>query len=799
MLTGSAVMAGSAAAAQVEEHRVRRANAPTRPDPPAQSLSAPGSQLFRLHADIKDFTGRDHECRTASTLLGSHTATTTNVVVVSGKGGIGKTTFAVHVAHQVQDCFPDGQLFVSLKRDDQSPLDVREILADLLGALGAARAAVPEGIEERARLFRALLAGQRMLIVLDDAAEETQIRPLLPDSVGCAVIITRRAPLAGLANAHYINLVELDPAQATDLLSGVVGPERVASEPDAAAEIVKLCGYLPLAVRIGGTKLAYKHHWHLATFAERMRDERHRLAELSAGDLEVRASIAISYNGLSDTERLLFRLLGLLDVTDFSAWAGAALLNTDLVSAEQLIERLVDMQLLTASYSRAADNVRYRFHDLLRVFARERLREEETADTQRDALARMLDVFIALTEHASSAIEQGDVSKPELSQFHWPDASDDRLAAILRQPDRWFAVERVNLVAMVEQACAAVDADDSVTHLRPRACRLAVALYGSFHVGAHWHEWRRMYEAVLETAEQLGDPMVEAEICLRLGDVYKNSGRVDGPEGIPEPDREDVLATIWLEKSRTLFHQLGNRRMEVAALRRLAGVYRDLGDVVRAERHYTAALTQLTGLPDADLPRSYVMRGYGCLQRLTNRCDDAAGSFLEALSYFRGYGDRGGELGALRGLGETYLRLARWELAEECFQKHLEDDRRSGDRHAQAHSLHGLARVRIGQGNHRDAVPYLHEALPIFEEIGHRASRAVALADLGQVCAALGRRRAARHHWTESAEVYRFLALPSQADTIDTLIARSYRVPALHATAQIVRRIMWRSTTSGPS
>jgi hypothetical protein len=225
------------------------------------------------------------------------------VTAIAGNAGVGKTTLAVHVAHQLRQRFPDGQLYVDLAGMATRPLDPGEVLIWFLRALGVEAAAVPVCLEERAALYRARLADRRMLIVLDNAADEAQVRPLLPGSPGCRVLVTSRARLSGLSGARLLDPDVLEPGEATELLAQILGHTRVAAEPDQAAAIARWCGHLPLAARIAGVRLAARPRWSLARLAERLADEHGRLQELATADLEVRASVALSYWGLAEQER----------------------------------------------------------------------------------------------------------------------------------------------------------------------------------------------------------------------------------------------------------------------------------------------------------------------------------------------------------------------------------------------------------------------------------------------------------------------------------------------------------------
>lgn len=313
-----------------QRDRFEEAARPSFRPEPAAACSPVSVAPRQLPPDIADFVGHTELVGELQELFESRPGGTGAepgvpplvICAVAGKAGVGKSALAVHVAHRLASAFPDGQLYASLggggsegwrsaARGPRSPLDPAEILSRLLRALGVDGAAIPDAVEERAALYRSCLAGKRVLVVLDDAAGEAQLRPLLPGGPGPAVLITGRARPAALEGVHLVNLAVLDSDRAIALLGRIAGPQRVVAEPDAAAAIVAACGRLPLAVRIAGARLAARPHWPLTRMADLLADEHRRLDELAHGDLEVRASLSLSYQGLGEEHRRLFRRLGL--------------------------------------------------------------------------------------------------------------------------------------------------------------------------------------------------------------------------------------------------------------------------------------------------------------------------------------------------------------------------------------------------------------------------------------------------------------------------------------------------------
>ena len=270
-----------------------------------------------LPTDIADFTGRaSRSSRSDRHLIraaGEKERLAVPVVVITGKGGVGKTSLAVHAAHGVAAHFPDGQLFADLHGGASHPVGPMQVLERFLRALGVPGPQIPEGLDERAEVYRNLLADRKVLVVLDDAVGESQVSPLLPGSGAAAVIITSRSRLAGLAGATHVEVNVFDAGKSLDLLARIAGDDRVQTQSQAAAEVAEQCGHLPLALRIAGARLAARPHWSIQQLADRLADETRRLDELSHGDMGIRPSISLSYDSASEQARRLFRRLALLD------------------------------------------------------------------------------------------------------------------------------------------------------------------------------------------------------------------------------------------------------------------------------------------------------------------------------------------------------------------------------------------------------------------------------------------------------------------------------------------------------
>lgn len=435
----------------------------------------------QLPPDIADFTDRaglvDQILRQAVATVGSGTPM---VCAIVGGGGVGKTALAVHIAHRLADSFPDAQLYVNLRGAEARPLAPDEVLEALLRALGVEPERVPAATEERASLYRAVLTGRRSVVLLDNAKDARQVRPLLPGGDG-AVLITSRDPLADLEGATRLGLDVLSQQDAVTLLSRIIGAERDAAEPEAAQALARSCGNLPLALRIAAARLVSKPHWRLSRMVTRLEDENRRLSELEVGDLTVRASFELSYDGLDPQLRRAFRLGALVPAQSSPSWLVAALLDTDVDTADDLVERLTELRLLEYAGDDAAGQIRYQFHDLLRLFARERVAEDEPADARHAAVERGLGGYLTLAKRGLHLLSPHSKRDPDPGRARlWP--LPDRLVDdLMADPYAWFTAEHAALVGAIRQAYD--------LGLWPYVYELAEQLHYYFRVRGHLGDW----------------------------------------------------------------------------------------------------------------------------------------------------------------------------------------------------------------------------------------------------------------------------------------------------------------------
>lgn len=627
-------------------------------DPALHPNTPPAKAPCTLPYDLPDFAGRSGD------LDRLFTATRAVMInAIDGMAGIGKTALAVHAAHRLADRYPDGQLFCDLHAHTPGaePVSPEAALELLLRMLGVPAEAVPEGLAQRTALWRAELAGRRVLVVLDNAETAAQVRPLLPGTPDCLALVTSRRRLGALEGASVLSLDVLAPADALVLFGNVVGVRRAAAEPEAAAEVVALCGYLPLAIRIAATRLAQRPSWTIAAVADRLRTETGRLAQLTVEDRGVGAAFALSYAHLDPAQQRMFRLLGVHPGADFDTYSAAALAETSPEEAEALLEALVDAHLLVC---RSAG--RYTFHDLLREYARELGWPERTGPR-----ARLHDYYLAAATTATDLIgREGRRFEPTVTHppRHLPHLGgvDAALA--------WFAAEHETLVAVA---------------LAVEGWQLACVLRVYFEYRGHFADWRATHEKALRDAGS--DPLGATLIEFNMGALAMWTDRpADGIEhfrrALARNGDDPGFRAAALTNQGMLAHQL-HRDAEAATYLREALALAHDNPRITALGWNNLALTE---------------------GRLGQR-RQALEHHRYALDLARRIGSAAAERGILLGLGETSLRLG--VSAEEPFRQTLELARAGRFRMQEALALDGLA--------HATGDPaYWHAALAILAELG---------------------------------------------------------------------------------
>ncbi|WP_424534729.1 AfsR/SARP family transcriptional regulator [Sphaerisporangium viridialbum] len=690
-----------------------------------------------LPRGVADFTGRATQIAELTACLNAPSDTVT-VAVISGKGGVGKSALAVKVAHEVTDAYPDGQLYADLRGGSDSPAPPLEVLGRFLRALGVPPSGIPGTLEECGDAYRSMLAGRRVLVVLDDAGTERQVRPLLPGSPTCAVIVTARKRLVGLAGTSLTDLDVLRADAAVELLSRIVGHARVDAEREAAQRIALLCGHLPLALRTAGARLAARPHWSLQTLATRLADERRRLDELTAGDLEVRASVALSYRGLDAQAKKAFRALGLLGVPDFASWVVAALLGVPEQVGEEVTERLMDAQLVDFVTVDTAQQERYRLHDLLRVYAAERAEAEDPEEERAAAMTRALGGWLWLITRTASRSPSGalPVRRRYTKALPLGAEASERVTAGM---SAWFNAEAPALVVAVERA-AAMD-------LHEVACEVSAALCSSsFSVDARFDEWRRTHEAALAAVRRAGDVLGEATLLVGLGQLRNRQDRYPEARG-------------FFHESLPLFRKGGDAHGEAVALAGIGTACREEGDMEQALPHLELAGAAFEELGD-DSGTGYAKRLAGSV--FLERGDYAAASALldDALAAFRRLGSKRGEALTLRSTALVHRASGDLRLAETLSARAVELLRETDDVLMEAYAVQSLAKTRIRLGEHDAVLPGLLDALAVCTGQADRFGEALILRTIGELHLARGDLAEAEERLTRSIAVWDDLGLP---------------------------------------
>jgi tetratricopeptide (TPR) repeat protein len=611
---------------------------------------------------------------------------------VVGAGGLGKTALAVHTAHLLASEFPDGQLYASLHGAAQ-PAEPSEVLARFLRALGAEPGHIPLEEEERAAHYRTRLAGKRVLIVLDDAHDAAQVRPLLPGSASCAVLVTARRRLPELAGTKVLDLDVLPLEEARTLFVLVAGQERAVAEPAATDDVLAACAGLPLAIRIGGARLAARGSWTVRTLADRLADERRRLDELRAGNLAVRASFEVSFASLPGPElpggvdpATAFRLLGLWTGSSVSLAAAAALLGEDEYDVADALDALVDAHLLE---SRAPD--RYRFHDLLRVYAADRARTQETEQVQAAAITRVLTWYLHSIEAAAAVISAHHHRVPLDPP---PQAVQPLSFTSLDAALNWCEQERPGLAAGVRLA-----ADSGLHEI---AWKLPAATMSFYFRRAYWGDWVTTHKTGLASARVLGDRQAEGWMLNNLGMVY---GRQRMPEAIE-----------CFEQALAIYRDLGDVQGESRAATNVANAYFDLGRFSEALEAAQRSLA-IQRRAEKRYGEAIALGIIGSASRELGRFSEAIDHLQAALAISRELGDRMTQADALSDLGEAYLGLDRVDRAISSLSESVVIWQDIGDRYGQAATLQRLARAQQLTGDNDQARASLQQALRLFEEL----------------------------------------------------------------------------------
>jgi tetratricopeptide (TPR) repeat protein len=663
--------------------------------------STPGPLPRQLPAAIRDFTGRSADLAALDALLpadsGHHTGLAQpGAVVISaidGAAGIGKTTLAVYWAHRVRERFPDGTLYANLRGYGPGrPASPGEALDSFLRALDIPAGRIPLGTEERAALYRSLLDGRRVLVVLDNANAPEQVRPLLPASETCLALVTSRSSLTGLVigqGAERISLDLLPLGEAVVLLRGIVGAARANVEPQAVVDIALACARLPLALRIAGQRAAARPHLRLADIVTELADQRRRLDVLSASGDEattVRAVFAWSYRGLPPRQQLVFRRLGLHPGTDISVHAAAALVDTAPAQTRQALEALADVHLVEE-----ADRDRYQTHDLLRAYAFEQAGDQDTPEDRHAARRRLLGFYLHSIDAADRLIVRRRVTVDATPPPHHPLVFTTEQEAL-----DWVQNEYLNLIAVARNA-----AEEGLYDL---AWQIPSAMGGWFDRFAHRNEWLATCQAGLTAARSLRDRRGQRIMLLHLTNVLAQLRRFDD-------------AVDCGRQAVDIARDIGDSTDEASSLDYLGTAYSASRQFEGAVDCYQQSLQTFREVGDA-WGAAIVLNHLGETYQNLRRFDNAIDCHQQALPVFRESQDLSRKGWTLRLLGDTHRALDRFDVAIAYQTQALEVLRRRNYWQEIARTLESLGITLNAIGDHQAAQDYWREALAIFEQIG---------------------------------------------------------------------------------
>jgi DNA-binding SARP family transcriptional activator len=684
----------------------------------------------QLPADLPDFVGHAALIDSLITTLTSGDANRVPIAVVTGAPGGGKTSLALHVAHLLRTTFANGSLYACLYGSTAQPRSTDAVLSDLLHGLGLAATAIPIELEQRINLLRSQLATRRLLIVLDDVGSEDQIAGLLPGVPGPAVLITSRRRLAGIPGVQAVDVGMMSADESLTLLGRICGEERVAAASGAAAELSQMCGGLPLAVRIAGVRLAAHPHWAVSTLLDRLRDERSRLDELSHGDVAVRSLLADVYESLSPTAKTLFWLLSALEIHEFSAWTAAALLDCDTMRVGVLLDELADVRLLDAHFSTLTRQPRYRFHELVRVFASEhRLAQDDEAACV-DAVERSLGALLAFSEEAHQRLHGGRFAMLRGTAPRWAGAQAE-FDRFLGDPMAWFDEERITLEVAISQAAE--------LKLDELCWELAVVSVTMYERRGLFADWRASHNIALAATDRAGNRRGQAAVLASLGSL--------GVAQHTEDDGEFLLRAM------ELFEAVGDQIGSALTLRNLAHLDRIQGRPGMAVQRYEQALEKFRATGDL-VAQAHVLSGLARSYLDFAAPERAEALAKESLVLSEKVGNRRLQAQALHRLGEVFADSKQALAAKAVFQEALDLARTQDDRVGQSYALNGLGGAMLEQNDLTAAEIHFSEVVDICRSTNERNALAHALFGLGRVYASRGECDSAERFFVQAANAF---------------------------------------------
>lgn len=651
----------------------------------------------QLPATTSHFTGRADELKQLAGMAGGSgtSAVSSAITVISGTAGVGKTTLAVHWAHQVAEYFPDGQLHVDLRGFDPagSPVPPGQAIRGFLGALGVPAVQIPGSQEEQASLYRSLLAGKRFLVVLDNARDEQQVRPLLPGGPGSMTVVTSRNPLAGLVASHGAQSITLDvltDGEARDLLARRLGSERLAAEPTAVAELIGHCANLPLALAIIAARAETSSRLPLAGLAAELRDSRRRLDTLDMADItvSVRHVFGSSYDALSGEAGRMFRLLGIGPGPEVSVPAAASLSGCGQARARVMLGELTRAHLLT-EYAPG----RYVFHDLLRAYAAELALACDSDRTRRAALDRLLSYLLHAAAGAALRLhpQRRPVTLAPLRPGAESEVFDDDAQALT-----WLELEYEVLLAAIGRA--------EREGLDVYVWQLPWALADLFYQG-RWHDWARVQRSAAAAAQRSGDCAGQALALRALGQATATAaGDYD-------------LARAYFSGALDRYRDLGDQAGQAQLHGDLCVMYGLQDKHAEALRHASAALSIAR---DAGLPeQAYALNSIGWCHAQLGDYPEALASCQQALALHRESGSTFGEATTLDSIGYTYQHMGDHTKAIDHYQQAADLQARLGARWQLSETLTRLGDSHLAAGDQAATASAWGRALAILEDLHH--------------------------------------------------------------------------------
>jgi tetratricopeptide (TPR) repeat protein len=731
-----------------------------------------------LPPDISEFTGRDRESTTLAEVLGAPgEARAVAVRVITGMGGIGKTALAVHVAHHLVPRYPDGQLFAELT--DAQP---EEVLVQFLVGLGVDRSVVPDGLTERVAMYRSRTAGRRVLVVLDNAPTESVVRPLIPGTPSCGVIVTSRRRLSALSGAERMDLEQLSEAEALALLRKVTGADVREWDADAAHTVVDLCDRLPLAIKIAGARLAHRRDVRLARFAERLADEKSRLDILATGDIGIRACFDLTYADLGEPARRAFLFGGLLSLDTVASWVLAVATGQSHTDVDLAVDELVGTRLFTAVGTDLTDEPRFGMHDLVRLYAAERAAADLTDDERQSGIQKVLEAFLALALEANRAVPYRTLPDPD------PDdrpALPTTTAALLADPLAWFESEKDQLRAIVVFAAKSGRPD--------LAWRIADACAGYYEARDHYDDWRETHLACLDHPEltglgaftmtrnlayQYSLPVVRgtlmtgfAQRALDISEAADLPGRATEARVLIAVasiargafDEASELATAAREDAPP------GSPVDLAALSVLGILSRLRGDLDTAAEYFSSLLRRVTDRRHTGY-ELIARRTLGIIWRARGRYAEASEVLSEGIRLARILGVRTNELLMLIELGEVSALAGEPTADEELAAAVRLAENMSSDIGV-ALAWRAMSTADIARGDLNMALERLHRSLAVQQRHGLPHVEAHTLRALGGVQARLGDPRAAAGSWHHARGIYLMLGNDTELAAIERDLA----------------------------